>query len=153
MYIKLMKTEGPRCFKDESLGPACAVGCVALPDATSGRADRVRRWRQLLEVGYAGVGDPARRPCPAADPQGLDPDCGAGSDLSDRTVPVCSSAVTGTAPAVKTASLRLPRRSAKRLSMPRAKACLTAQVRPLLLLEDSAQEGRCVFGNQAVALA
>lgn len=33
--------------------------------------------------------------------------------------------------------------------MLRAKACLTAQVRLLLVLEDSAQVGTCVFGTQA----
>lgn len=44
---------------------------------------------------------------------------------------VCStSAVIGTALAVKTVSSRLPRRSAKRLLMLLAKACLTAQVSP-----------------------
>lgn len=73
-----------------------------------------------------------------------------GSELSfDLNGPFCSSVVTGTVLAVKTASLRLPRRSARRLLTLPAKACLTAQVRLLLVLEDSAQGGRCVLGTQA----
>lgn len=48
-------------------------------------------------------------------------------------VPFCSFEVIETVLAVKTVSSRLLRRSAKRLLMQLAKACLTAQVRPVLL--------------------